>query len=296
MTNFIEGIPGEYLAIASSLVYAGTLVAIRRGMVGGTPLAALLTVNSIVALGGLVGAALRGTLFTVALAPFLWFAVVGFLGQGIGTLTHYTGIERMGVNRATAIQSSTPLWGAIFAILVLGERPGPAVMAGTVAIVGGVVLLAVPEKWNAKGGWSHRALIYPVISSVAYAFVPIFTKFAFALQQTPFLGFGVAFSVGTLTMLAGARILPGGGKIRMSPGSFGLFAGAGVLNLLGSIFFWNALVRGEVTVLLPISRLYPLWVLILGAMFLGNLERLTARVVLAGAMVVAGGVLTVAFG
>lgn len=296
MSNFIETIPGEYLAVASSLVYAGTLVSIRRGMVGSTPMAALLTVNSIVAMGGLAGAAFRGTLFTGTLAPFLWFSLVGFLGHGIGNLTHYTGIDRMGVGRATAIQSSTPLWGAIFAILVLGEHPGMAVLVGTVAIVGGVVLLAVPEKEDIRSGWIQSALIYPLISSVAYAFVPIFAKFGFALQKTPFLGFGVAFSAGTLTMLIGTRIFPTGGRIRMNPKSFGIFLGAGVLNLLGSIFFWNALVGGKVTVLLPISRLYPLWVLILGAIFLGKLERISARVVIAGALVVAGGVLTAAFG
>jgi len=296
MSSFIETIPGEYLAVASSLVYAGTLVSIRRGMVGSTPMAALLIVNSIVAMGGLAGAAFRGTLFTVALAPFFWFALVGLLGQGIGTLTYYNGIDRMGVGRATAIQSSSPLWGAIFAILVLGERPGMAVLVGTVAIVGGVVLLAVPEDWDGKGGWIQSALIYPLISSVAYAFVPIFAKIAFSFQKSPYLGFGVAFSVGTLTMLMGTRIFPTGGRIRMNPKSFGIFVGAGVLNLLGAIFFWIAIVGGKVTVVLPISRLYPLWVLILGALFLGKLERITARVVTAGVLVVVGGVLTVAFG
>ncbi len=78
----VEGFRDEHLAIASSLLYAGTLVSIRRGMLGGTPFAALLTVNSIVALGGLAAAAVRGTLFTTALIPLLWFALVGFLPRG----------------------------------------------------------------------------------------------------------------------------------------------------------------------------------------------------------------------
>ncbi|MEE9256118.1 MAG: DMT family transporter [bacterium] len=295
MTDLLfNGIRDEHLAIASSLLYAGTLVSIRRGMLGGTPFAALLTVNSIVALGGLAAAAVRGTLFQAALIPLLWFALVGFLAQGIGTLTHYTGIERMGVSRSTSIQSSTPLWGTIFAVFALGERPGPVVIAGTLAIVAGVVLLAVPEKREGEEGWFQGALIFPLISSVVYAFVPVFAKFAYAYQQTPMLGFGVAFAAGTLPMLAGRRILPGGGDIRAAPVRGCLFAGAGVLNLGGSILFWSALVGGDVSILLPISRLYPLWVLILSAVFLGGLERITPRVVLAGGMIVSGGVLITA--
>jgi drug/metabolite transporter (DMT)-like permease len=287
--HFLSGIRDEHLAIASSLFYAGTLVSIRWGMMGGTPFAALLTVNSIVALGGLGAAAARGTLFTTTLIPLMWFALVGFFAQGIGTLAHFTGIERMGVSRSTSIQSSSPLWGAIFAVLALGERPGPVVIACTLAIVAGVVLLAVPEKRGGEEGWFQGALIFPLISSVAYAFVPVFTKFAYAYQQTPLLGFGVAFAAGTLTMLAGRRILPGGGEIRATPGSLAIFAGAGVLNLAGAVLFWSALVGGDVSILLPISRLYPLWVLILSAVFLGGLEKITPRVALAGAMIFSGG-------
>ncbi len=290
-----SGIRGEYLAIASSILYAGTLVGIRRGMMGGTPLAALLTVNSIVAAGGLVAAALRGSLFTTSLAPLLWFAVIGIFAQGIGTLTHYTGIERMGVSRSTAIQSSSPLWGIVFAVVALGERPGVAVVAGTMTIVAGVVLLAYPREEDGGGGWFRGALVFPVISSVAYAFVPVFAKFAYIHQQTPLLGFGVAFTAGTLTMLAGRRFLPRGGKIAADFKSLTLFAGAGLLNLGGSVLFWSALVTGEVIIILPISRLYPLWVLILSALFLGSQEKITGRVVSAGGMVVAGGVLVTVF-
>ncbi len=103
---FISEAWGVRLAVASSFFYAGTLVTIRAGMRGGTPFAALLTVNTIVALGGLSIAAARGTLLASAPAPLLWYAAAGVLGQGAGALAHFTGIERMGVGRASAIQSS----------------------------------------------------------------------------------------------------------------------------------------------------------------------------------------------
>jgi uncharacterized membrane protein len=137
-------------------------------------------------------------------------------------------------------------------------------------------------------------VIFPVVSSIVYAFVPVFAKLAYAHQNTPFLGFGVAFAAGSLTMLAGRRLIPGGRRIQAQPHAFSLFVLAGVFNLFGSIFFWVALVVGEVSVMLPISRLYPLWVVILSALFLGNLERITLRLVMAAGLIVAGGVLVTA--
>jgi drug/metabolite transporter (DMT)-like permease len=140
-----DNLPIELLPVGSSLLYAGTLVVLRQGMRGGTPLAALLTVNTLVAIGGLGIALIRGTLFSTTLTPLLWFIVIGFFGQGIGTITHYIGIDRMGVSRSTPIQSATPLWGVLIAVIVLGEEPSAMTILGTLGIVGGVMLLAVPE-------------------------------------------------------------------------------------------------------------------------------------------------------
>lgn len=288
--------PVELLPVVSSFCYAITLVILRRAMIAGTPLAALITVNSIVSLGGFVIAALRGTLLEVELTPFLWFAITGFLGQGIGTITHYTGIERMGVSRSTAIQSSTPLWGTAIAVLVLGEDPSGSTLLGTIAIVTGVMLLAVVEGGKGAGlrGWLQGAVIFPVISSLTYALVPVFAKLAFVHQNAPFLGYGVAFGAGSLTMLAGRRLLPGGGRIEAEGWGYRLFAIAGVFNFFGATVYWYALTIGDVSIILPISRLYPLFVLVLSAAFLGKLERITARLVFAASLIVAGGVLVTA--
>ncbi len=290
--------PVELLPVGSSLLYACTLVILRRGMQGGTPIAALLTVNTVVAIGGLAAALVRGTLFTTAVAPLLWFVVIGFFGQGIGTITHYIGIERMGVSRSTPIQSATPIWGVLMAVLILGESPSAMTIMGTAGIVGGVMLLAVPEERVAGTlrDWLRGAVIFPVISSVVYAIVPVFAKLAYAHQNTPMLGLGVAFAAGSLMMLAGKKFAPGGGRIQAEGWSFRLFLVAGFLNLFGAILYWSALVIGDVSVILPISRLYPLFVVILSALFLGKLERITARLVLAAGLIVAGGVLVTAFG
>lgn len=47
--------------------------------------------------------------------------------------------------------SASPIWAVFFAMVVLGENPGAAVMVGTVLIVLGVCLLSWPEAGDAPG-------------------------------------------------------------------------------------------------------------------------------------------------
>jgi uncharacterized membrane protein len=54
---------------------------------------------------------------------------------------------------------------------------------------------------------------------------------------------------------------------------------------------WTAILGGNVSVVVPLSRVVPLWVMLWSWLFLGQLERITKRAALAAAMVVAGGVL-----
>ena len=298
MTQFVSYIgPGELMAVGSSFLYSLTLVVLRYGMRSGTPLAAVLVVNVIVGVGGLTASLFRGTLQTSGPAPILWFAVGGAIAQGVGMITHIIGIERLGVSRSTLIHSSIPLWGVLFAIAALGERPTALVLLGTVCIVGGVSLLTFPEGDEARefGGWFRGALIYPLVSSVAYAFLPIFSKFAFAHQKTPMVGVAVAYAAGTVVLLAGRKLLPGGGEVRATRQGLLWFALTAGFNVLAAALFWTALMVGNVSTVLPLSRFYPLFVVLLSYLFLGRMERITGRIVLAAVLVVTGGVLIVVF-
>jgi drug/metabolite transporter (DMT)-like permease len=288
--------PGEMMAVGSSLLFSLTLVALRYGMRSGTPIAAVLVINVIVGVGGLTASLFRGTLQTSGLAPIFWFAVGGAIAQGVGTVTHVIGIERLGVSRSTLIHSSTPLWGVLFAIVALGERPTALVLLGTVCIVGGVSLLTFPEEDEARdfGSWFRGALIFPLVSSLAYAFLPIFSKFAFAHQKTPMAGVAVAYAAGTVVLLAGRRLISGGGEVRATRQGLLWFTLAAGFNVLAAALFWTALMVGDVSTVLPLSRLYPLFVVFLSYFFLGKMERITGRIVLSAVLVMTGGVLIVA--
>ena len=203
----------ELLAVASSLCFTVTLIILRQGMRTGSPLAAVLTINAVVGSGSLVIALFLGTLQTSSLVPLLWFAAMGAVGAGVGSICRMVAAVRMGLGPSTLVASTTPLWGTLLAIAALGERPTARVWAGTLCIVGGVSLITLARE---RGGirfreWFRAALIFPVVASIVYAIAPIFTKFAYAHQKTPMVGLGVAFAVGNLLLLAAKPLLPGGG-------------------------------------------------------------------------------------
>ena len=58
---------------------------------------------------------------------------------------------------------------------------------------------------------------------------------------------------------------------------------------------WTAFTMASVSTALPLSRIAPIWVLILSYFFLGKLETINRKTVLATVCVVTGGVLITAF-
>ncbi len=92
---------------------------------------------------------------------WLFFALAGVMGPAVGRVCFFHSIHLIGVARAVPLNSTMPLFSAIIGILILGERPGPYILAGTVLIVLGCMGITskrgekrmVPE---AAGRWSSE--------------------------------------------------------------------------------------------------------------------------------------------
>ncbi len=288
---------GETLAIATSLTYSISLIAIRQGVRSATPIAGVLILNSMVSILGLIIAASLGTLQKSTLAPILLYVLGGCLGQGIGQITNAIGIEKMGVSRSVPIQSSTPIFSVTFAMIFLGERPGAAVGMGTLLIVAGVCLLSLMERRGEQSlkSFFQGALIYPLASAVSYGLLPVLANYAFSYQKTPIMGFACAFSAGTALLLITRPFLPGGGKLQADARAIRWFLFAALTTTAAAAMFWTAMSIAPVSTVLPLSRLVPLWVILWTYLFLRNLERINSRIVMAALMVVCGGVLITVF-
>ena len=287
---------GELMAISSALIFAIGQGCIRQGMRTVSPFLTALIINVMVGMGGLIVSLYRGTLRVSSLIPLLWFVGMGIVGPGIGRISHLIGITKMGLNRSVTISSATPIWATVIAIVVLGESPTYSVLLGTVAVVGGVWLLSIREDVSlAFGAWFRGALIFPLIASVCYAVAPIFVKLAFAYQKTPEVALAVGFTAGNLVLLAGRPLLPRWEEIQIRRRDVLWIFTAGGLNILTAFLLTTAFALAPISTTLPLSRTAPIWVLLVSYLFLGKLERVTGRTVLAAAFVVTGGVLITAF-
>ena len=96
--------------MATSFSYSITLITVRRAMTTGSPLMSIIVLNSLVSIVGLTTALVLGTLASTNMRALGWFALTGVAGHGTGSLIFFSAIERLGVNRATAVHSSAPLW------------------------------------------------------------------------------------------------------------------------------------------------------------------------------------------
>lgn len=286
---------GELLAIASSFTFAISQILIRLGMRTTSPLAAAYIINGVVCLSGLTVSLIKGTLFTSSLAPVLWFVVVGLTGPGIGRVCYLNAITRMGLSRSVTITSSTPLWSTLIAVIILGEAPNAWVVAGTFGIVCGVSILSLQENDSRSfKDWFQGALIFPLIASVAYALPPLFSKYAYAYQQTPEVGIAVGFFVANVFLFTFRPLLPGGGEVSVNRAGFFWLLSAGLFSSGSSFFLWTAIMVGDISTTMPLSRTAPIYILILSYFFLGKLAQITKRMVIGTLLVVLGGVLITA--
>lgn len=78
---------------------------------------------------------------TLTAAAFFWFALGGLFNFALGRFLNATSIQRVGVARAAPLFSAAPLFATSMAIIFLGETTSVGLVAGTVSIVAGVVVI-----------------------------------------------------------------------------------------------------------------------------------------------------------
>ena len=142
----VGGVAGNVLAVISGILFAGTMVALRRQK-DESPLESLLLSHAIT--------------FAVSL-PFLWgpaprlvsWAGIAFLG--IFQIGIPTFLLTYGVRRVTALQTLLtsmlePIFNPLWVFLAIGEVPGPRALAGGAIILAAVTMRSVLSlRWAAR--------------------------------------------------------------------------------------------------------------------------------------------------
>lgn len=213
-----------------------------------------------------------------------YFVASGVIGTAAGRLFRVAAIDKVGASVAAAILNLAPLISTGLAILLLGERVTTPILAGTLVIVLGTVLLSLSGR---HVGFRPRDLLYPFVSAACFGAVAIIRKLGLPLAGPLF---NSAINITAAMVAASAFVLASGqrGALRCDARSFLYFVGGGVAENTGVFLVLVALGLGEVSVVIPLAGAAPLFVLLLAYFFPSGVEKLGWRVVLGAVLIVLG--------
>ena len=213
------------------------------------------------------------------------FVVAGVVAPGVSQLLFVRAIELIGASRTAVLVGIAPLLSAGFAIALLGEPVHAGLVAGTLAIVAGGLLLT----------WERSATRLPAlgfivggIAAVAIAARDNFVRWAAkenALPGTSAAVLSLAAATVFLLLLFGRSSRRGLWEQRRAVVASALLLGAAYACLL------EALDRGRVTVVAPLYATESLWAVLFAALLLRTSEAVGRRLVAAAVLMVLGGAL-----
>ncbi|MGH2755238.1 MAG: DMT family transporter [Actinomycetota bacterium] len=295
----------EIFAVMASLFFAGSQILMKIGRRDTSVVAGLL-----VSLATGSAVSLTACLFTSRgdfdLSSALLFAVAGFFGTGIGRILTIMAVDRLGPSTSVPLQGSAyPVAAVLYGVLFLDENMRGAQVAGFAMILIGVWLLsrfeAAPpsspsvtelssEKRERKRFMRPGAAL-PLLAGLCYATSDIFQKDAVQTLDDPILGLTLGVLTGSSFWLVAALIhKPLRQKIEFGKGTK-YFALSGFFGTAAILAVIRAFESGNLSVVTPITAAQPLPTLILSAIFLRGIERITPTIVVGAISVLLGTIL-----
>ena len=214
------------------------------------------------------------------------FTIAGILQFPIRQLT-YIGIDKIGAALSGPLRATVPLWSALLAVLFLGERMTFEIIAGTLLVFAGIILIS----WRvdrAIKNFQMRFLLFPLIAAILGGVVYPIRRYALKLSNEPVFFAALVGAVALASVLVYLAIPTTKDKIIWNRQSAPYFIVSGAFEALGLLLVLYALSAGPVVIVAPLSSTLPLWVVIGSKLLLRDLEKITARTVIGAILVVIG--------
>jgi drug/metabolite transporter (DMT)-like permease len=236
-------------------------------------------------------AAAAGGDFAHFRAGDLWpYALVGLLVPGLSQVLFIHSVRAAGPSRSAILIGLAPLMSVLLAVAFLGESLNPALLVGTIIIVGGGLALAGerarPTDFKAIGA------VFALTCASFYATRDNLVRSIANHHHAPaLLATAASLAAGTALMAVATLAQRGrrlGGDVRRAIPSFAL---PGLVLGLAYSSIVEALSRGKVTVVAPLNATQSLWAVVFAVILIGESELIGRRTVLACLLVVAGGAL-----
>jgi drug/metabolite transporter (DMT)-like permease len=286
------------LAITAGACFAIQVVLVRLAQHrpgASSDVGAVVTVGA-AALVTLVLAVVTGQAFGDLDAGDLWrWAVVGAIAPGAVQIVFMTAIHALGPSRTMIIVGSSPMVSGILAVAFLDEDwTAPLVVGSLLVVVGGATLV-----WDQRGAASARwvlGLACAVVTAVGFASRDVVSRKVGTDTSTPVtIAAATILATGWVVTAAATAVRRRGRTWALRDavvgfGTSGIAVGIALPTLLA------AFRRGHVTVVSPVSNAaQAVVVLVLSGIFVARTE-VDRRVVVALAVILAGGTVIVATG
>jgi drug/metabolite transporter (DMT)-like permease len=292
-------VTGPALAAAAGLGF-GVFQTLNRRAVGGMSDAYLATfVQLATALGVLIAATLvtedLGLLGDATAVSLVCFAVAGLIHFAVGWTFLNMSQMRIGAARTSPLLATTPVFGAVIAILVLNEVPTAIVWVGVALVTAGALVVSLERAAEEGWGISWRDALPGLATALAWATSPLLIKEGLEGLPSPLLGLTLGMIVALLAYAVALALRPRApGPMFGSRLSLAFKLLAGLMVGLSVWARWAALDYTSIAVVLALGLLSVPVVLLLSPALMGrHVERVTAQIWLGAALVVVGGLVLV---
>lgn len=295
---------GDLFTVASTLCFASSNVTVARANRtasedNGAFISLLITTAIAGAAWAIQGVA-RG-FQPVTASALAWFAGAGVFTAFVGRVFFYASIQRVGAMRSSTTKRLIPFFAVMLGVGVLGERLTAGMVAGMALIVASFAVLLRSGRMAPAAGEAHGRIdsgyVYGAVSAFGYAFGYLLRKMGLAVAHDAFLGAALGCLAGALLFLVTAAF--NAEYARAVRGTFARpnpwLVAAGVLSSAGQIFYFLALNHGPMARVALVSSVEVFVTLFLGAIFLRRSETVSASLVLAAALGVAGTACVIVF-
>ena len=235
----------------------------------------------------------------VTVTTFVFAFLAGFFHIGISRTFYYRAIHRIGPNRSIPIALTYPVVTAIGASFMLGETPTLSIFTGLAILLIGITLIVQaepsrePEAEAHGASWKLFGWISAGVTSLLWGVAAVFFKKA-SLNLHPLATAAIALWVGAATaslLMALGRGEESRGPIPASAWRW-IFAAAACQAIAVPLYNFAFVHTLAVRVTAIISA-QPLIVLVLGWLFLREMENITPRLVLGALLTVAGTIVVI---
>jgi len=220
----------------------------------------------------------------------IYYIVSGCMQPLFARALFYEGITRIGVARAGPLRGIEPLFAAAIAMLVFNEQPGLQVYAGTVLIVGSLWLISGKQEHTKQ--WRFIDALLPISAALISAISQTLRKQALQIIPDPFVAAAMVTTVSLILLLGFVFATGRAQQFRMNPNSLGFFLGAALVATTAQIANFIALGRGEMSVIIPLLNITPLFTVFFSALFLRKVETVNLRII-CGVILMVGGVVLI---